>query len=136
MYEMKHVVDFILKDKQNFKNLSDEDKEKFFFIINRKFARKFPRHSQFFNTKGIDKASAIDIWYSFFIKERTINIPDWYWFKQVSNKKIKSSLKTEEMEYIKNIFNLTDNDVLYIEKNHPEELKEEIVKFKKFNKGD
>jgi len=134
MYEMKHVVDFILKDKSNFKNLSDEDKEKFFFIVNRKFARKYPKHAEFFNVKGIDKASAIDIWYSFFIKERTTNIPDWYWFKQAPSKKQKSSLKSDEIEYIMDIYDITEDDVYYIEKNNPDDLKLEILKYKKFNK--
>lgn len=136
MYDLKHVVDYIFKDKQSYNNLSDEDKEKFFFIINRKFARKYPKHAQFFNQKGFDKASALDIWYNFFIKERTLNIPDWYWFKQSSIKKDKSSLNKEEVEYLTSLYNISENDLYYIEKNYPTELKEEVKKYKKFNKGE
>ena len=136
MYDMKHVVDYILKDKSNYNNLSDEDKEKFFFIVNRKFARKYPKHAQFFNVKGIDKPSALDIWYQYFIKERTTNIPDWYWFKQSSIKKDKTSLNKDEIEYLTSLYDLTTNDLFYIEKNYPDELKTEVKKFKKFNKGE
>ena len=136
MYELKHVVDYIFKDKQNYKNLSDEDKEKFFFIVNRKFARKYPKHAQFFNQKGFDKASALDIWYNFFIKERTLNVPEWYWFKQISSKKEKSFLSKEESEYLLKIYNISENDLYYIEKNYTDELKDEVKKFKKFNKNE
>lgn len=136
MYDLKHVVDYIFKEKHNYKNLSDEDKEKFFFIINRKFARKYPKHAQFFNQKGFDRASALDIWYNFFIKERTLNIPDWYWFKINSTKKDKSILNKEEVEYFMNIYDITENDLYYIEKNYIDDLKNEIKKFKKFNKNE
>ena len=65
MYDLKHVVDFIFKDKENYEKLSDKDKEDMFFIINRKFSRGLPQHSFFFNKKHIDKSSAMDMWYYF-----------------------------------------------------------------------
>lgn len=133
MYELKHVVDFIFKDKHRYKDLSDKDKETFFFIINRKFARKFPKQAQFLNKKSIDKASAMDIWYMFFYKQRTINVPQWWWFKQESHKE-KSLLKNEEKDYISKLYNLSENDIYFLEKNFPDELLEEIKKYKKFNK--
>lgn len=136
MYDLTHITKYIFKDKSEYKNLSDEDKEKFFFIINRKFARKYPKHAQFFNKKGFDKASAMDIWFNFFTKERTLNIPEWYWFKQNSSKRNKSSLNKEEIEYIMNIYNITEKDIFFIENNYPSDLKEELKKFKKFNKNE
>lgn len=133
MYELKHITDFIFKDKSRYKELSDKDKETFFFIINRKFARKYPKQAQFLNNKTMNKASALDIWYYFFIKQRTINVPQWWWFKQESHKE-KSILKKEEKEYISKIYDLSDNDIHFLEVNFPEELLEEVKKYKKFNK--
>jgi len=132
-YDIRHIGDFIFKQKDQYKNLSDDDKEKFFFIMNRKFARQFPKHAQFFNNKGMDKSSALDIWYYFFIKQRTTDIPYWYWFK-LSNKKEKSILKKEEEDFFLEYYELKQNDLEFLIKYYPDELTEEVKKFKKFNK--
>jgi len=133
VYDIRHIGDFIFKQKDQYKNLSDEDKEKFFFIMNRKFARRYPKHAQFFNDKGIDKSSALDVWYHFFIKQRTTNIPDWYWFK-LSSKKEKNILKKEEEEFFLEYYELKKEDLKFLIDFYPDELAEEVQKFRKFNK--
>ncbi len=132
-YDLRHIGDFIFKQKDKYKDLSDEDKEKFFFIMNRKFARRFPKHAQFFNDKGMNKSSALDVWYHFFIKQRTTGIPSWYWFK-LSGKKEKSILKKEEEEFFLEYYDLRHEDLNFLINFYPDELKEEVKKFKKFNK--
>lgn len=132
-YDLKHITDFIFINKSEYENLSHEDKEKFFFIINRKFARKFPKHAKFLNKKSIDKSIALDIWYYFFVKQRINGIPEWYWFKQKTNKE-KTFLKPEETDFFINFYDITEKDINFIEKNYPDELKEEVKIFKKFNK--
>lgn len=134
-YDLKHITDFIFTNKSEYKNLSPEDKEKFFFIINRKFARMFPKQAKFLNSKSIDKSVALDIWYLFFFKKRTIGIPDWYWFKQKTSK-IKSILKSEEVDFFLDFYDITELELDFIEKNYPDELKEEVKIFKKFNKNE
>ena len=133
MYDFTHIIDFIFKDKEGYKKLSDEDKEKFFFIINRKFARAFPKHAQYFNNKNIDKASALDIWYNFFIKKRAQGIPTWYWFKQTI-KKEKFPYNNEEVEFLTNFYSITKKDLNFLIEYFPIDVEEEIKKFKKFNK--
>ena len=132
-YDLRHIGDFIFKQKDKYKDLTDEDKEKFFFIVNRKFARKFPRHAQFFNNKNMDKSSALDVWYHFFIKQRTMDIPQWYWFK-LSGKKEKSLLKKEEIEFFLEFYQIKRDDLDFLTRYYPEELAIEVKKFKKFNK--
>ena len=51
-YDLKHITDFIFTNKSEYENLSHKDKEDFFFIINRKFARKYPKHAKFLNKKS------------------------------------------------------------------------------------
>ena len=133
-YDLKHITDFIFSKKSEYKSLPDEEKEKFFFIINRKFARRFPKHAHFLNKKTIDKSNALDIWYYFFIKQRTSGTPDWYWFKQTT-KKEKSILKPEEKEFFLNFYDITERELSFVEREFPDELKEEIKTFKKFNKS-
>jgi len=132
-YDIRHIGDFIFKQKDQYKNLTDEDKEKFFFIMNRKFARQFPKHAQFFNNKNMDKSSALDVWYHFFIKQRTTDIPKWYWFK-LSGKKEKSLLNKEEVDFFLEFYQIKRDDLDFLIKYFPEELAEEVKKFKKFNK--
>lgn len=133
-YDLTHVTKYLFKDKEEYKKLSNEDKEKYFFIENRNLARAFPRQAQFLNNKIMDKSSCMDVWFNFFIKKRTINIPDWYRYKTQTNKKEKSILKSEEVEYLIDVYDLSTFDIEYLERNHLDELKDEIKKYKKFNK--
>jgi hypothetical protein len=131
MYDFTHIVDFIFKKKDEYKKLSDEDKEKNFFIINRKFARGFPSHAQYVNNKSVDRASALDIWYQFFIKKRTNGIPSWYWFKQ-ETKREKSIITKDDVELLMQFYDIKERDVDFLIKYYPEDVKEEVKKFHKF----
>jgi hypothetical protein len=133
MYDFTHVVDFIFKKKDDYKKLSAEDKERNFFIINRKFARAFPVHAQFFNNKNIDKSNSLDIWYQFFIKKRTQGIPDWYWFKQTT-KKEKSLISKDDFEFLMTFYDIKERDVDFLIEYYPEDVLEEIKKYHKFDK--
>lgn len=137
MYDLKHITDFIFKNKNEYNKLSDEDKEKFFFIINRKFARQYPYHAQVFNKEGIDKSTAMDIWYYFFIKKRVINTPKWYWFKLSGINKLKTNIKykNEEIEFVKNFYDIDDYSVEYLMNNYSNEFDIEIKKYRKFIKN-
>ena len=134
MYDFTHIVDFIFKKKEEYRKLSDEDKEKNFFIINRKFARGFPTHAQFFNNKSIDKSSALDVWYQFFIKKRTTDIPSWYWFKQ-ANKKEKSLITKDDVQFLMKFYDIKERDINFLLEYYPEEVLEEVKKYHKFENG-
>lgn len=133
-YEFTHIVDFIFKNKEKYELLTDEDKEKNFFIINRKFAREYPIHAEFFNKKNSNKATALDIWFAFFYKKRTIDTPKWYWFTKKKTETVSAIIKKEEIKYFMDFYDITEDDVMYLIKNHTEEIKEEIKKLRKFNK--
>ena len=134
MFDFTHIVDFIFKSKNEYAKLSDEDKEKNFFIVNRKFARSYPTHAQFFNKKGMDKASAMDIWYQFFIKMRTNGVPSWYWGPKKTPKE-KPLISKDEKEFLKEFYVIKDKDVDFLVKYYPDDVLEEVKKYKKFEKG-
>ena len=134
MYDFTHIVDFIFKKKEDYNKLSNEDKEKNFFIINRKFARGFPNHAQYFNTKGIDKASALDVWYQFFIKKGSKGIPSWYWVPKKESKN-KSIVTKDDVQFLMNFYDLKEKDVIFLVEHYPEETIEEIKKYHKFENG-
>lgn len=136
MYELKHVVDFIFKNKEDYHKLSDKDKEDMFFIVNRKFARALPQHSFFFNKKDIDKASAMDLWYYYFIKKRVQGVPTWYWGKKLEPiKKNNIPYSKNEIDFLTKFYDITLEDIEYLVKYHPNEVEEEVKKFRKFNKS-
>jgi len=133
-YEFTHIIDFMFKNKEKFINVSDIDKERNFFIINRKLAREYPDHAEFFNTKNSDKATALDIWFSFFHKNRTNNIPKWYWFKKNKTESISSIIKKDEIKYIMEFYDIEESDVMYLIRNHTDDIKLFVKKLRKFNK--
>lgn len=133
-YDFKHIVDFIFKDKENYERLSDEDKEKNFFIINKKFARGLPQYAKLFNNKAINKPTALDLWFHFFIKKRITSPPRWYWGKKKSKSK-PSILTIKEKKFFMSYYDLKERDIDFLEKHNPEELKLEKKKLVKLMKN-
>jgi hypothetical protein len=124
--DFKDIVDIIFNKKKDYYKILDSDKEKNFFIINRKFSRKYPEMANYFNNKNIDKSSALDKWYYFFINQH--GIPAWYW----GNKKNKKNNDKINGYILIERENLTKNDLIFINKYYSSDLKNEIKKIKKY----
>lgn len=123
----------IFKDKDKYQFITNEDKEKNFFILNRKFAYKDIKKAQFFNNKNIDKSSSLDIWFALF--SNTTNIPSWYWqTKNNKTMKIKPKFKKEELDDIIKRYDLNDNDIDFLVLYYEKEIIETISRLKKFHK--
>ena len=126
--DFTNVVDSIFKNKNQYSKLTDEDKRKFFWIINRKFGVRYIKQSQFLNTRFIDKESCMDIWYLFFKNARAI--PSWYWAK--SKKKIKNSkIPSSDRKLLLENTNLNDNDIEFMIEYYIDDLQYEIKKLKR-----
>ena len=124
------LANIIFKDKNKYKFVSDEEKESNFFKLNRKFAFKYIKQAQFFNNKNVDKPSALDIWYQIFYKT-TNGTPKWWWQTKQPIKS-KSEFNPKELKLIKNYYNINDNDVDFLIKFYNENLKNDILRLKKF----
>lgn len=126
--DFKGIIDCIFINKNKYWEISDEDKEKNFFIINRKFSRNHPKVAQLFNDKNVDKSSALDRWFYFF--ENQNRIPQWYW----GNKENRSAKKEKVFGFeLIERENLKENDVLFLNKFYKEELNKEIKKIKRYD---
>jgi len=114
-------------NKENWKYVTDEQKESFFFIFNRFFSKKYPNLSQLLNDKEIDKTIGMDLWFYFMSNK---SYPQWFWSKSK-----KSSTSDNEQEKIfdelKMIHNLKDQELKFIQDNYPDEIKEELNYLKK-----
>ena len=123
----------IFKNKDKYKFITDNDKEKNFFILNRKFAYKDIKKAQFFNNKNLDRSSSLDIWFAIF--GNTTNIPDWYWkTKAKKSIKIKPKFKKDEIDDLMERYNINERDIDFLILYYEGELKKTIKRLKKFQK--
>jgi hypothetical protein len=124
------LANIIFKDKNKYKFISDEEKESNFFKLNRKFAFKYLKQSQFFNNKNIDRSSSLDIWYQIFYKT-TNGTPKWWWQTKQATKP-KNEFSSKDLKLIKEHYNINDNDINFLVKFYDEKLKNDIKRLKKF----
>lgn len=126
MAELIDVVNAMFKQRNSWKNISKEDKEKNFFIINRFLSKKYPTKAQFLNIKTVDKSVSLDLWFNFMINEP---YPSWFWSKsqkmpnEVFDKK-DFSLLMEKLQLNKS------SDLEYLIDNHQDFIKEELKFYK------
>lgn len=130
------LANIIFKDKDKYKFVSDEEKENNFFMLNRKFAFKYLKQSQFFNNKNINKASAIDIWYQVFYKT-TNGTPLWWWntSKSKKEKNKEKEINKNDIKLIKEYYNISDRDINFLIKFYNDKLLDDIKRIKKFERN-
>jgi hypothetical protein len=133
MVNFIEVADRIFINKQKYNELTDEDKINAFFILNRKFAKKYPKVAQFLNYKSVDKSFAMDQWFNVFKNQQ--GIPGWYWSTKSKKDTLKAKkekdydkiqqryeLSKEEMKFLKEFFrDDLDNDLKRIKLYEDEE---------------
>lgn len=127
MAELIDVFNAMTKNR-GWSDISNEDKEKNFFIFNRYFAKKYPEKSQLLNTKNIDKVMAMELWYHFIQNEP---YPRWFWSK--GNKAEKSEISAKEFKSLLTLLMVKPDDLDYLIKNHFDFIKEELSYIKKLN---
>ena len=130
MAELIDVANAMFTNKRNWANITDEDKEKFFFIFNRYFSKKYPDMSQLLNLKVIDKVSALNLWYGFMLDKP---FPKWFWSKSEKVEKLEVSEK--DYKLILRKLKVKPSDLDYLIEKHFDFIKEELKYFKDIEKG-
>jgi len=102
--DFKDIVNIIFKFKNKYNTVTDEDKEKNFFIFNRFMSKKYPIQALALNSKFDDKVIAMDIWYMYLRNE--YNVPDWFWR---GKRKVESKEVIKDDSLIK-FYELTEMD--------------------------
>lgn len=129
MAEIIDVANAIFTNKNNWKDISDEDKERFFFIFNRYFSKKYPEKSQLLNLKNIDKVSAFNLWYYFMLDKP---YPKWFWSK--TEKSENSEISEKDYKLLLSSLRVKDSDLDFLVKNHFDFIKEELKYYKDLQK--
>lgn len=116
--------------KSDWNKITDEDKEKFFFIFNRYFSKKYPHEAQLLNLKTIDKVVGMNLIFQF-MKGKPY--PTWFWSKGEKIDK-KSDISESEFKSLLVYLKLKREDIEYLVNNFPDFIKSELKQIKDFEK--
>jgi prolyl oligopeptidase PreP (S9A serine peptidase family) len=122
------ITNTIFKNKSDWKWVTDEQKEAYFFIINRMMSKKYPTKAQLFNIKNIDKVSSMNLWYQFMLDKP---YPKWFWSK---SKKENSSISEKDFKLLISKLKIKDLDLHYLIEKHFDFIKEELNYYKSLEK--
>ena len=122
------VTNAMFRDKKNWNWVSDNQKNDFFFIINRLLAKRFSEKAQLLNLKSIDKVSGLDLWYHF-MKDKPY--PSWIWSK---SEKEKGPVADSDYKLLLSKLKIKDIDLDHLIENNFDFIKEELNYFKKLEK--
>ena len=105
MIEFFDAIKIIFTDPVKYKELTRGEKQKFYFLLNRRFAINFPMQANALQHLKINQAAVIDFWQNF-IRKQYKYIPGWMYTKgvkkaqEVKEKKLNISNETIK-EYCK-----------------------------------
>ena len=126
MAELIDVANAMFRNKKDWENITDLDKEKFFFIFNRYFSKKYTTKSQLLNNKNVDKSTSLDLWYYFMLDKP---YPNWFWSK--SPKFEKSDIPDSDFKLLFLKLGLNkEQDLIYLLDNYPDLIQEELKFYK------
>lgn len=134
MADITDVANAIFKFKNNWVYnpkgdvITNDDKEKFFFIFNRYFSKIYPDKAQLLNLKNIDKVMAMDIWFHFMKSEP---YPQNFWSK---TPKVEKEIPEKDLKLLRKSLGVKDFDIEYLMDKYPDFIKEELTHLKKLEK--
>jgi hypothetical protein len=123
MAELTDIYNSLFFKRASYKDIPIEDKEKNFFIINRLLSKEYPLQANLLNNKIVDKGLSLDIWFLFLKDKKT---PRNFWNK---SKKLKEELPKKESDFLKDNYHLTTDDISFLNKYYPKQIKELLKDF-------
>lgn len=120
----------MFQERNNWKFVTDEQKEKWFFIINRNMSKKYPHLTQLLNDKTTDKVAAMDLWYHFMEGKP---YPRWFWSKS-EKAKSDSDFSEREISSLLNKFDIRREELDLLIKFNLNDVKEELKYIKDVEK--
>jgi len=123
------VTNCMFRNKDHWKFVTDEQKIKFFFIVNRLISKKYPEVSQLLNLKTINQVVGMNLIYEFM---KSKSYPSWIWSKDEKSKS--SNLNDEDFLILKSKTEFKEDEILFLLKYYKEECGEEIKYFKNLDK--
>ena len=122
------VSNAMLRYKDEWKDVSDELKEKWFFVMNRYLSKDYPEQAFLLNQKTVDKVAAMNIWRAFLMNKP---YPKHLWSKvEKTEKNVKSVILEKDYELLISKLEIMKDELDLLIKYNLEEVKEELKYFK------
>lgn len=92
--------------------ITNKDKIKNFFIINRIFSIAYPLQANLFNHIKIEQSEVVDFW-KIFISKKHKKLPNFIWTKTIKNQKDKNKNKYKEevLNFIKEKYQISNREI-------------------------
>jgi hypothetical protein len=121
------LIKIMFQDQSKWKSVTEYDKSKNFFMINRFISIMYPVQANMVNRNGINSSAIIDMWYIMLTK-RFKKIPGWIFTKTASKKeKNKQWIPNPEIsEYYIKYNKIKEDDFNFMIKLYPEEMKKKL----------
>ena len=119
------IVKCLFSNRKDWIYVTDEQKEEYFFIVNRFLSKKYPEKSQLLNIKSINKVSSMNIWFHFMKGEP---YPTFFWSK---SPKIEKELSDADFKLLFSKLGLNKReDLNFLINKYPDLIKEELKFYK------
>jgi hypothetical protein len=118
----------LFNERNNYKYLTNSDKTKWGFIVNRMLAKKHPKYAQKLNVRSGDFSMVLDLWWVYLGTRNDKYYHSWIWVS--GSKKSKIDKKTIELVSERFPF-ITVSDIEYLHEHHSDIFKEEVKYYKK-----
>lgn len=115
-------------NKNDWKKVTVEQKEQFFFIFNRYFSKKYPDLSSLLNDGNQEKVVGMDLWFEF-MKDKSY--PQWFWSKATKNSEEFSDKETSQL--LQHL-DINEQELNFLIKHYKQEIIEELDYLKKLSK--
>lgn len=139
MANLSEIVNCLFVKRSEYKNISVDDKEKNFFIINRYMSKKYTNVAQSLNTKGLSKETCLDMWFMLspwkLDYKQLFYPPKFFWSKSEINTKSSKHFAKNDIELLLEYYSdmrIEDFDFLY--KYYNELIMDELKYLKEINK--
>ena len=120
MAELIDVFNTMIK-RGNWSAITEDDKNKNFFIFNRYFSKMYPEQAQLLNLKNIDKVVGMELWYQFM---KTEPYPSYFWSK--SERVTDTILAPKDYKMLLVSLKVKPDDLDYLIEKHFDFVKEEL----------
>jgi len=129
------VFNAMTRNKEDWQYVTDEQKEKYWFIINRNLSKIYIDNSFKLNLKSLDKSTILDIWFNFLKDKPYNNYSKKFWSKSENKTKPKDDITNNDITLLSNKLNLSSNDIIFIHKHYKDELMDELKYLKNIQKN-
>jgi hypothetical protein len=121
--ELFDIIKNIFNQKEDvWKNVSKNDKSRNFFMINRVMSIQFPMQAHQFNKLKVSPPYVVD-WWRNTLNTRFTKVPTWIYTKTQKSEKSKKNISEVNQlteEFIREKFQITKRDLVYLKTFYPD----------------